>query len=351
MPVYNGEKYIDFAIKSILHQTYAHFEFIIINDGSTDKTQEILEQYQKLDSRIKIFSQLNLGISASLNRGIELSNGKYIARADCDDISAPERLIKQVRVLEEHPEIGIVGCNYLFIDRCGRIFGRSRMPATDLEIRWENLFNSPFAHPAVMMQKKVLSDYKLIYRDIFLVEDYDLWSRFLCVSEGANLIEPLLMYRYHPDSISEQNLVFQVANSSSISLDNITNEIGIDDIPLEDIQSLRVNLIYGTRNSPELLRNRIRYVKLFLSIWDNFYNKYSTYPTIEIVRERMLVKVFRLVLFPLFQNGWHHILWMIIKQNQSYWLKCFLLSIFEGIDNRVIHLKAKNYKYFFSQLE
>ena len=111
MPVYNGEKYLQEAIESILNQTFKDFEFIIINDGSTDKTLEIIKSFT--DPRIKLITQENRGIIYSLNKGITESRGKYIARMDADDISLPERLEKEYRFLEQNPNYGIVGTTFL----------------------------------------------------------------------------------------------------------------------------------------------------------------------------------------------------------------------------------------------
>jgi len=109
MSVYNAQKYLDEAIESILNQTYSNFEFIIINDGSTDKSLEIIENYAKKDSRIIVINRENKGLIYSLNEGIRKANGKYIARMDADDISLPQRLEKQVEFMEKNKNIGICG--------------------------------------------------------------------------------------------------------------------------------------------------------------------------------------------------------------------------------------------------
>ena len=109
MSVYNGDRYLDEAIDSILSQTYENFEFIIINDGSTDHTKDILSSYSNQDNRIRVFHQKNHGLTFSLNRGLELSRGKYVARMDADDISSPRRLEEQINYLRANPEVGVLG--------------------------------------------------------------------------------------------------------------------------------------------------------------------------------------------------------------------------------------------------
>lgn len=126
MSVYNGEKYLPETIDSILNQTFKDFEFIIINDGSTDKTAKILTSYD--DPRIRIFNQENMGLTKSLNRAISLAKGEYIARMDADDISYPERLKKQVDYLNKNPDIGLVGSKYIRIDKRGRKIDEINVP-------------------------------------------------------------------------------------------------------------------------------------------------------------------------------------------------------------------------------
>ncbi len=116
MPVYNGQDFVSKAIESILGQTFSDFEFIIINDGSTDRTLKILESYQKKDKRIVLLNQENKGIAKSLNRGIAKAKGDYIARQDADDISFPDRLRNQVEFLDNNKDVGFLGCSCEMID-------------------------------------------------------------------------------------------------------------------------------------------------------------------------------------------------------------------------------------------
>ena len=191
MPVYNTAEYLDEAVRSILGQTLDDFEFIIVDDGSTDGSRKILNQY--VDKRMKVKHQENRGIVASLNRGLELARGKYIARMDSDDISLPDRLAKQIAFMESHVEVGICGTACcLFGDECGI----TRPKTESEEIKSWLLFGPCMAHPTVMMRRDLILEHGLFYNPEFKqAEDYELWLRFSQHCEMANLPEPLLLYR------------------------------------------------------------------------------------------------------------------------------------------------------------
>jgi len=202
MSVYNAEKYLDESIQSILSQTYSNFEFIIINDGSTDKSLKIIESYAKNDNRIVVISRENKGLIASLNEGIVKAKGKYIARMDADDISLPKRLDKQVNLMEARPNVGICGTAIkMFFDQEKEKV--RRYPLTHEEIKTELLFSSAFAHPTVMMRRELIEKHQLFYNSTFEhAEDFELWTRFTEYTHMANLAEVLLKYRVLKTSVS-----------------------------------------------------------------------------------------------------------------------------------------------------
>lgn len=196
MPVYNGEKYLGEAIESILNQTFTNFEFLIIDDGSTDNSVEIINSYN--DKRI-IFvkNDKNLKLPTTLNKGIKLAQGEYIARMDCDDISVPDRLEKQVNYLDNHLDVGICGSRYEVLDE-----GIVRELPLDYElIKARLLFHCVIKHPTVMMRKFVLNQNNLYYQNTVL-EDFDLWIRCSKVTKIINLPEPLLKCRYHEEQVT-----------------------------------------------------------------------------------------------------------------------------------------------------
>jgi glycosyltransferase involved in cell wall biosynthesis len=200
MPVYNGEKYLSEAIKSILNQTFTDFEFLFINDGSTDQSKIIIDSFH--DPRIVyIENEQNNGLIYSLNLGISLAKGKYIARMDADDISLPKRLEKQVNYLEQHKDIGICGASAYRIDGNGNVLGKMGRIRNPQVLQASLIFSSPFIHPLMMIRTELIADnmYDPRYKH---VEDYELWTRLLIICKGINLNDYLLLYRWHDENIS-----------------------------------------------------------------------------------------------------------------------------------------------------
>lgn len=206
MSAYNSAAYLRDAIESILDQTYTAFEFIIINDGSKDQSTEIIQSYN--DTRIRLVQNVrNLGLIVSLNKGIELARGKYIARMDADDISIKERLEKQVCFFETHQNIGVVGSFIEVIDKNGAVLGYKTFPETHLDICWAMLFYCPIAHPSVMMKASIFKNKNLKYDEEYLhVEDYELWTRLVEYTRFANIPEVLLRHRQHGENVCNQNI-------------------------------------------------------------------------------------------------------------------------------------------------
>lgn len=204
MSVYNGEKYLSEAIESILGQTYKNFEFIIINDGSTDKSFEVLNYYAELENRIVVISRENKGLIDSLNEGIKKAKGKYIVRMDADDISLPTRFEEQVKFMENNPDIGISGSAVIrFGENIKTVIWK--LLKNNGAIKSELLFSSTFAHPSVIMNKKMIFKYNLFYDNQFLhAEDFELWTRIAKITNMANLPKPLLKYRVGENSITRE---------------------------------------------------------------------------------------------------------------------------------------------------
>lgn len=200
MPVYNAAPYLREAIDSILGQTYADFEFIILNDGSTDASGSIVDSYQ--DTRIKhINNKLNAGLVATLNTGIDLAQGEYIARMDADDISLPERFAKQVEFMDRHPEVGVCGTAY-------RYFGdldRTETPLQDHREVFTFLSrNSSLGHPTTMIRRSVLNQHAIRYESEYgFAADYAFWIRIGQFAHLTSLPEPLLRYRWHASNMSK----------------------------------------------------------------------------------------------------------------------------------------------------
>ena len=213
MPVYNAEKYLEVAIKSILNQTYSKFEFLILNDFSTDDSISIINRYKKLDNRIRVFSfKKKMGLVKLLNFSLNKANYKYLARMDSDDISHENRLKIQLNYLLKNPKVGVVGSFVKIIDNKGVLKKLWKYPVTNADIKKHLAYESCIPHPATMMNAKYV---KAVggYREIAeLVEDYDLWTRLSCVCEMANIPYFLFSYREHKSSSSYKQKRKQVLN-------------------------------------------------------------------------------------------------------------------------------------------
>jgi len=207
MPAYNVERYIAVAIRSILNQTFKDFELVIIDDGSTDSTPQIISKCKEIDQRIvALQNDKNLKLGRTLNKGIKAAKGKYIARMDADDISLPDRFGKQVKFMEENPEVGILGGTMVVMGKDGRVISERRYYTRDAEIR-KNIFKfSPFCHPAVIIRKTVLEKSGLYDPCYNPVEDYELYFRIGFHAKFANLEDSLLRYRIAAGSMTTRGL-------------------------------------------------------------------------------------------------------------------------------------------------
>lgn len=196
MPAYNAEKYIREAIESILNQTFKDFEFIIIDDCSTDKTLEIIQEYANKDSRIIVLkNEKNLKLSLTLNKGIDFCNSKYIARMDADDYSYPDRLEKQFNFMENNPEVGISGGSMNVCDQFLNIKFTRKYNLIDQEVRKYIFRYSPFSHPLVIIKKDVFAKVGKYNTDFNPAEDYELYFRIGEIYKFGNLKDTLLKYR------------------------------------------------------------------------------------------------------------------------------------------------------------
>lgn len=208
MSVYNGEKYLAEAIESILNQTFRDFEFIIINDNSTDNSLKIIRRYQQKDKRIKLVNNSqNIGLTKSLNIGLKIAKGKYIARMDADDISLPMRLQIQVSFLEENPQIFLVGTGAIKINELSQETGRFKPTISKKILKQKIKITNCIYHPTIMFRNT--GDY--LYNEKFkYAQDYDLYLRLIFNRmEILNMDNYLLKYRSHKESISQDKLKTQ----------------------------------------------------------------------------------------------------------------------------------------------
>jgi len=207
MGAYNCEETVGAAIDSIIEQTYTNWELIVCDDASSDRTLDVLMDYAKKDSRIRVLhNEMNLRLAASLNKCLAVSKGSYIARMDADDESLPDRLKKQVQYLEKHSDIDCVGCNRMIFDENGDIGVRKSVEQPTKNILKSN---TPFAHPTIMMKKivyDVLKGYS-VRKDTMRAEDLDLWIRFYAHDfKGYNIQEVLYRYRESLGDLKKRSL-------------------------------------------------------------------------------------------------------------------------------------------------
>ncbi len=205
MPVYNAEEYLSESIASILNQTYPNFEFLILDDGSTDSSKKIIEAYAKKDSRIKVFSQANQGLTKSLIYLSQFINGIYIARHDADDLSASHRFEKQMIYFEKNPHVALAGTASWYMNAHGKNFAIDSVITEQNRIKRIYPFHSPFVHASLIMKKEAFDRVKGYRSNFRCAQDYDISSRLLDHYMGGNINEPLYSIRWHSFSVTAKN--------------------------------------------------------------------------------------------------------------------------------------------------
>ncbi len=236
LPVYNAQDYLKESLDSILNQTYTNFEFIILNDGSKDESEKVILGYT--DPRIRYVSHPNMGLAGTLNVGLSLANGTYIARQDQDDISRPDRLEKQVRFLEEHPSVLLLGTRAtIFSDSSSevRVHDHATHPAI---LKFDLLFDNPFVHSSVMFRRKDIELIGNYNTDRSFFEDFELWSRFSSKGSVANLREVLVEYRHHDQGLSKTTGYFKEDARYAQTLRNIEALMGKENALYNELAAL-----------------------------------------------------------------------------------------------------------------
>lgn len=204
LPVYNAEKFLHDSLNSVINQSYSNLEIIVIDDGSTDNSLSIIKGFN--DKRIKIISRENKGLIYSLNEGLNIAKGNYIARMDADDIARSDRIETQLKFLLKNKGVSVVGSYANLIDENGVNIGIKKKPSYDLIIKTICFFGSPFIHPTVMFNKLLIQE-QLYYSNEFIhAEDYELWSRLVVCEKFKffNIKDTLLDYRIVATSVSRK---------------------------------------------------------------------------------------------------------------------------------------------------
>ncbi|MGC4031251.1 MAG: glycosyltransferase [Tepidisphaeraceae bacterium] len=213
MAVYNGRDYLPATMASMLEQTFTDFEFVIIDDGSTDGVTDLLRDYAAKDSRIKLTSRPNKGLTPTLNEGLRLCTAPLVARMDSDDLARPDRLAKQVAFMDAHPEVALLGGGYELIDQHGRLLTTLTPPTDNAALQQQCLDGTtPICHPLAMFRRDAALQVGGYDESYAVAQDLDLWLRLGEVGELACLPDVILQYRMHEKSVSERKQAQQVAN-------------------------------------------------------------------------------------------------------------------------------------------
>jgi glycosyltransferase involved in cell wall biosynthesis len=258
MAVYNGEPYLHEALESILQQSFGDFEFLIINDGSTDRTREIVLSYS--DPRICLLDNPgNLGLTRSLNRGLALARGEFVARQDADDISEPQRLARQVAFLQAHPEVALLGTWYTKINNEGTLIAKRKLPCDYTDLRWRLLFSCPFVHSCVMLRKAAVLEQIGFYNEDFdYSQDFELWRRIARRLPVANLNEYLGRWRENPGSMTS-TYGSRTREGVQLRIATVADLLGWDpsQVALNEMRFRRMTaLLYGSPGSWRILTHR-----------------------------------------------------------------------------------------------
>lgn len=252
MAVHNGERHLRPTLDSILAQTFHDFEFVIVNDGSTDGTQNILEEYRKRDSRIRVHfleSQCP-GQAQPANVGVRISRGEFVARTDADDVSAPERLEMQLAFLEAHPDVSCVAAfSFLKYDDGARVDTWSA-PESHALLKWRLCFGNVFAHSSVMFRRRAFEEIGGYNEERHYSEDYDLWCRLSRNSRLACLQRPLVTLNRHGASVTFRHRQVQLERHNTSAREHISALCG-HPISENALIALHAHLYPGALRPPD----------------------------------------------------------------------------------------------------
>lgn len=296
MSVYNEPlQWISQAIDSILNQTYANYEFIIINDNPNRvENKSFLNSFRQQDDRIIIITnEFNIGLAKSLNKGIEIAKGKYIARMDADDISLPSRFEKQLDFLNTNPEYGICGTFACTIDSYGRKGKILNIQANDENLKNALYFFCPFLHPTVMIRRELLEIEKYDI-ECRIGQDWDLWKRLASFTKFVNIPKVLLLYRIHDNQ--------SVKKAGFLKTLNSTTHISLKDIERLKLASNISDIYIRFRRGEELNKNELDILFMALLENKNLYKSYKYIISI-YVRNKKKDGILGLFINPLFAKN------------------------------------------------
>jgi len=331
MPVYNGEKYLHEAVESILAQTLADFELIVIDDGSTDRSAAILESFRQNDARVIVqHHSQNQGIVAANNTGLAIARGKYIARMDADDISLPERFEKQAAFLETHPEIDIIGSARQMINEHGHFIGGLTMPLEDLALRWANTFSIAFMHATILLRRSIIVEHKIQYNISRDVSELDFFARLLEYAHGGNLAESLYIYRIHSGSNISRFQRGDMDRKSKTIFANIQKRFPELAISFEQVLQVSGALL----GRPAMFWKRAEAADTYLRVWQAFARGYTPDPVYYRLRTNVVLIAAKLALYPPFQPGSQKVIRRIFEIEPK-WLISFVWKFPEMVSTKI----------------
>lgn len=316
LTVYNRES-ISRTIESILSQTFQDFELLIIDNASTDNTQSIIKSYS--DNRIRLYiNEKNMGQTYSLNRGLTLARGEYIARIDADDICLPKRLEIQAEFLDKNPEFGFCGSWVRYITDDDVLTVTMKMPKSDNSLRAMQIFSCSMYHPSAMYRKSIIETNSITYDSrIVISEDYELWRKLLNYSKGLNIPQILIYYRKGDnDSVKHADLMFkealEIRRKIYISDFSENNVLLSKLLKVLDIENKRTKSVFETIFLIRVLKEACCY-------------KYNT----RIINDKILR-------FHFFM----HVYTATIFYNSAYWAR-FINYIYKKVKISIYKIKGK----------
>lgn len=281
LPVYNGSKYLLEAVNSVLSQTYKHFELIVVDDGSTDSTHNILSKIEKSDERVRVLTlSENCGIVSALNRALSVSKGTFVMRMDSDDICVPQRLEWQVQYLMTHPDISVLGGHVEMFSTDSSSSKIVRHPQNPAMLHFSMFLYCTIVHPSVLMRISALRKFNGYTSSYDHVEDYDLWFRMLQSPDirMTNLPRVVLRLRKHEHNISRVRAAEQRENALRVSTSALRVQLGRNE---DELQKSHVRLLRRcTRDGIKTEQDALDVMKLLISLRDSFINS-SRYTKIE----------------------------------------------------------------------
>jgi glycosyltransferase involved in cell wall biosynthesis len=270
MSAFDAERYIQRALQSVLDQTVRDLEVVVVDDGSNDGTRTIIESMARRDPRIRpLYLDSNMGLAAALNRGLRMCRSAVVFRMDADDVALPRRIEVQLAFLETNADIGLVGSQAVVIDDAGHRRGRVHRPLSPPAVLWHSLLDNPFIHPTVAVRRSLLTQVGAYDPGLGSAQDYELWHRVLQVTRGANLAEPLLLYRQTGEGITRARRDEQLAHHRAVSDDRIAVVVRAV-FPPRELELLRSVFVYPEMAEVEDEKEVFRAIDVYRRLGETF---------------------------------------------------------------------------------